>query len=813
VDAKASPQALEKAAPVDVGAVGEQIVERGDTALHKKNESAAQGGALSFGGGTLDESSPLMVRFSGNTAAERGTRLKSRARMVLTAAELNTAAKDVIQPLAELLGGGPPDPKRFNAQTWSAFQLAATLTTPAREALATALEKGGALPGDLPPTVARAIHTAGVDKRTLGQLVRARDLVTQLVNAELPSLPLEERSAFFRTVHDEGYAKAQLARIASPTTLLCRTETDAPGGALLDDARTALLKPEVRARFSAEARAKHAGTDASFPRLTLADLVLSGEKDALAFLQRSGKDTSAAWPELGGQTPAAFLKQRPGESDAQYTGRLASKQVLNPFARSWDAMLADAKVLGAAGGSESAQLAFLHKKQEAAVAPTLLLVAAPALYQQASPQALDALMQVCFRVAHPEKSFADPLVSKGVQELHATLGEQLAKDRALAHAVVHVETTRVLAGLRDDTYDSRLNTLLTDRGIPVATNAVGQALSRLVRDVGADNPKLMAAFGSIDMKGPEADVIVKLHALRHDPAMFTLALPTASAQLGKMQVKFMGAPGDVKPELVSATTVGYRVTLQKPAGAFSAGESVVLRVPKGARLEVGADGQLAFSVHSAERLSDTSARLHDFEVIDQRVSLTMRSAVHVDNIALLLEKRAAKGSAAEKIASGVKLERAHVDVLADQYVRGLLDVDPTRPRGVFYELGPDNYLLDAKAKAGAGALQGSYVDVAMQFRTERERAAFGFFQGGYASAANWILGDNTPLSASEVQKLWRSDALAPAQKQMREAFAAALLARLDPSHAVYADAPAEVRDGVIADLRLDAKMLGLPSAA
>lgn len=797
----------------DVGLLGEQITERGATALHQKNLQAARGGALSFGGAALDQSRPSLARFATDVPSrtERDQRLRARARPVLSAQHIDTVAKEALLPLAALIGGGAPDPARFNGPTWTAFQLASTLPQAARGALFAALASGAPMSKDVPPALVRALRATGVDIATLGQLMRAHDLVTEVVGAELPSLPLDERSRFCGVVHDAGYAREQLARTASPTALLCRS--GGQGAALLDDARLALLHPNVRARFSPQERARHAGTDAAMPRLTLAELVRAGEKDALQFLASSGKDIGAKWSELGDQTPATFLKRRAGESERDHLARLASKQVLNPFARSWDALLADAQALGAAGGDTAMHLAFLHKKQEPAVAPALLFLAAPALFQRAAPETLDALMQVCFRVAHPAKPFSDPLIHQGVQQLKATLGEQLAKDRALARTVVHIETTRVLSGLRDDTYDARLGALLTDRGIPVDTSAVGNALARLVRDVGADNPRLHAALAAMDMTGPEGDVVTKLHALRHDPSLFALAVPTGTVKLGTLTVKLAGAPGDVVPELVGATTVGYRVTLASGVAPFGAGESVLLRLPKGAQLELGPDGALSFAVHDAARLKDAATRLKDFEVMEQSVSVTARTAVDVSGVPVLLEKRARTGSAAERIAAGATLAPAQVGMLADQFVRGLLDVDETRPFGVFYELGPDNYLLeDKKSGSGAGgkgALTGSYVDVAMLLRTERERGAFGFFQGGYSSAANWILGDNTPLSADAVQALWRSDTLTPAQAQMRSAFAHALVTRLDPSHPVYRGAPAEVRDRVIADLRLDARVLGL----
>lgn len=801
---------------VDVTATAGAIVDKGETTLHQSNAEAVRQATLGHGGKSLS-SSPQMARF---TSVDGGTKLKdkklardehlgARARRVLTTAELDVAARDVLQPLMKLIEG-TPDPARFNAATWAAFQRVATLEPALLEALGAGLcQRPPLVPDGVPDAVVAALHAPGVDRATLALLARARALTQLIVAAELPSLSRDEVAGLSRVVHDEGYFKEQAQRLRSPTALLCPTTESAE---LLDAARLALLAPAVRARFSPEARAASAGTEAAMPRLTLADLMQGGAANALAFLQRSGKDVERPWAELGGLSPKTFLAQRQGESDDAFRTRLGSKQVLNPFAASFDALEKDAQRLGALGGEQAAkrQLAFLNKKQEQALAPALLLACTPALFSAANGatdpgRTLGGLLQLCWRVGNPQLSFSDPLVSRGIAELGQTHGEQLQKDVALGRAVVHAELTRALSGLRDDTYDARLKDLLTERGIPVRTDPVAQALGRLVRDAGADNPALQEALAKLDRTSPEHEVVAKLHALRHDPGVFPLGAPRDTAlQVGELSVAFPPGSGPVFPEVVGATSVAYRVTLLRPVGDVPAGESVLVRVPKGARLQLDSDGALKLEAFDARRLQETSSRAADFEVIERRVRVTRHERVDVGGVALVLERRAAATSAAAQLQKGARLSQHDVDALADQYLRGLCDVDTTtRPHGVFYELGPDNYVMDARG------IRGSYVDVAMMFRTERERAAFGFFQGGYSSAGNWIIGSNVPLSSEAVQELWRSTTLPPEQQARRQLFVAALSARLDPNHPVYRGVAPEVRSHVIDGLTRDARFLGL----
>ncbi len=816
---------------VDVTKVASDIVDKGSSTLHQANEEAAHQASAGHGGKRLT-ASPVMARFTapvdGTKEKDRATvgtdeptthqqrdvarheRLAARARRVFTTDELNGAARDVLLPLMRLVES-TPDARRFNAATWKAFLVAAALEPRALEALAAGLAaRPPSLPDELPHALVAALTAPGVDRDTLALLMRARALTRSVVAAELPSLTRDEVLALARTVHDEGYVKEQAARIASPTALLCGTSS---GPELLDERRLALLGPGVGARFAAEARVAGAGTEAAMPRLTLRDLVERGPDAALTFLALSGKDVDAAWPELGGVSPRSFLARRAGERHDAWDARLASKQVLNPFARPYAALEDDARQLGVRGGDAvtERQLAFLRAKQEPALAPALLLVCTPALFAGASgngpapDHTLAALLQVCWRVSNPQLSFKDPLVSQGMTQLARTHGEQLQKDARLGKVVIHAETTRALSGLRDDTYDARLRTLLTERGIPVHSDYVAQALARLVRDVGADSEALQAALATVDLKGPEHEATAKLHALRHDPALYPLAVTRgAPVTIGALRVTFAPGAGALLPEVVGATTVGYRATLQAPLGKLAAGDSVLVRVPKGARLAQAPDGSVSIVKLDTRRLADTSARASDFEVLDQRVRVTPRAHVDVNGVALVVEKRSARASAAEQLAKGAQLSKHDVDTLADQYVRGLCDVDPTtRPFGVFYELGPDNYLMDQRG------ILGSYVDVAMMFRTERERAAFGFFQGGYSSAANWIVGSNVPMGPAEVHALWRDSTLDAGQEARRAMFAAALVARLDPRHASYRGVPVEVRDRVIDSLRRDARALGL----
>lgn len=823
---------------VDVTDVASTIVDKGSTPQHQANEEAAHLAPATHGGKRLS-TSPQMARF-GDTVGSQGTskgtskttstttsttsgtsdakakelsrneRLAARARPVITTDALNQAAHEVLVPLMGLIDD-TPDPRRFNEVTWKAFQQAAPLDLDGLEALAAGLtSRPPSLPDRVPDALVAALTAPGVDRETVALLLRARALTSSVVEAELPSLSRDEVHALSGTVHDEGYFKEQAVRIASPTALLCGS---ADGVELLDARRLALLPPAVRARFSVETRIANAGTEAAMPRLTMKDLAESGTDAALSFLTLSGKNVDAAWPELGGVSPRAFLAKRTGESADARAARLASKQVLNPFARSFVALEDDARALGARGGAQvtERQLAFLRKKQEPALAPALLLVCTPALFDgtggttMAPERTMAALLQVCWRVGNPHLSFKDPLVSQGMNQLARTHGEQLAKDAHLGKVVIHAEKTRALSGLRDDTYDARLHALLTDRGIPVKSDYVAQALGRLVRDVGADSEPLQTALAALDLKGPEHDVTATLHALRHEPSMFPVTVTRgAPVELGGVKLSFAAGTGPLLPEVVGATTVAYRATLQGPMGDLAAGESVLVRVPKGSRLAQGPKGELRIVRLDERRLAETSARAADFEVMERRVRVTRRTRVDVDGVAIVLEKRGARASAAEQLTRGAQVSKHDVDALADQYLRGLCDVDATtRPFGVFYELGPDNYLMDSRG------IVGSYVDVAMMFRTERERDAFGFFQGGYSSAANWIVGSNVPLSPGEVQGIWRDQTLGGAQRARRDLFAAALTARLDPRHPAYLGVAPEVRDRVIDSLRRDARALGL----
>ncbi|HEY4221795.1 MAG TPA: hypothetical protein VGO62_10635, partial [Myxococcota bacterium] len=479
------PLTTTTAPTIDVTAAADEVVARGKNEVHETNAANAQPLDVGHGGKELKDA-PVMARFKG---VDRAARMNARGAKTLTPLELERAAKTTFLPLAELLLGGVVDGARWNEATWKAFQLAATLEPAARDGLI-ARGPSMAMPAELPGAVAAAIGKPGVSRETLALLLSAQKTLADVVSADLPMIAREDAAALLRVVHDDGYAKAQAARIASPTSLLC----GADGGIdLLDDKRASLLPLDVRVRFVPAARALGAGTEASMPRITLADLVRGpkGQKGALAFLTASGKDVQAPMAELDGASAAQFVARRAGEADDAYGARLASKQVFNPFARPWDTLVSEAVALGG-----DKQLAFLQKKQESALAPNLLLVATPALFTraaadtQSSRDTVDALMQIAWRVGNPHLPFSDPLVHQGVVALRKTHRDQLDKDARLADTVIHAEKTRVLSGLRDDTYDERLRGLLADRGIPVQTDFVAQALGRLVRDVGADNPQL-----------------------------------------------------------------------------------------------------------------------------------------------------------------------------------------------------------------------------------------------------------------------------------------------------------------------------------
>ena len=789
---------------VNVADAAAVVVARGDNTQHRVDSNASRL-TKAHGARALDATPQgVMLAFDKVAAAtpELQGRLEARATRVITSAELDHVATTALLPLAGMLQNTPSG-RMWNEATWKAFQATAHLDSAAMGALVQALEKGP-MPRNLPPAVAAALGNPAVSRPTLAALLSTRAMTRDVLTAQLPNLQRDEAQSLAKVVHNEGYFRAQAARMTSPEALLCAPH--AAPGQLLDAARLQLLSAEVRQRFDAGTRANAAGTEAAFPRLTLADLMAGGNREALQFLRLSGKDVGRPSTELGGQSMEQFLQRQPAETPEAYTSRLAGKQVFNALAMSYEDLEKDARALGAAGGAVDKHLAFLRQKQDPALAPALLLATTPALLAQAAgaQDKLGALMQVCWRVSNPDLPFNNPLVSQGVAQLRTTHAEQLAKDLNLAQVVVHAEKTRALSGLRDDTYDARLGPLLTQRGIPVSSDLVGQALSRLVRDAGADNPRMQAALANVNLAGPEQQVVRELHALRHNPALYPVEVPRGTPlAVGGVKVSFPAGQGAVLPEVVGATTVGYRVKLETASPPLAQGESVLLRVPKGTRL-VTSGGVVHLEAEHAGRAKDASARMTDFSSMERRLPITARKAVQVDAFTVVFEKRPQALDAAGRLRAGEQLSMRDAGALADQYIRGLCDVEPkTRPFGVFYELGPDNYVMDK------GALKGSYVDVAMQFRTERERGAYGFFQGGYASAANWIVGDNTPMPPERVKDLWHGTSLTPDQQARRNVFGDVLQQRLDPRHPVYQGVPSAVRDAVIQDLHRDARFLGL----
>ena len=138
-----------------------------------------------------------------------------------------------------------------------------------------------------------------------------------------------------------------------------------------------------------------------------------------------------------------------------------------------------------------------------------------------------------------------------------------------------------------------------------------------------------------------------------------------------------------------------------------------------------------------------------------------------------------------------------------RHVGQALRDEATRPYGIFYELGPDNYVMVN------GSIVASYIDVTLTYRNERERALFGFFNGGYGSAVNWIVADNTPLARERVREIWSGVGLDSAAEARRGMFVDALRERLDPHHPVWASLPETCRDEVRASLRRDAEAVGV----
>jgi hypothetical protein len=768
----------------------------------------------STGGLAMLEVSPAgseVAELRSDPKANLGNWLDARARPVFSAAMLDEVAGE-IQPLIDLVSQAP-DPKRWNKATWNAFQLTAGLPPQALTAAAMAIETQGNVQGDIPPGLRMCLADPQVDRDTLVGMMRLGAFASQIVEAELPSLLPSERTNYLKLVHDHGYANQQLARCQDPRSVLC------PAGspALLEEARLSLLPPEVASRFRDSTRTQASLSQtpmAAFPKLNLREFFATegsdpqSTKNALAFLAASGKDVKSPSPELEGKSMSDFLQRSPTETRSQWLDRLGGKQVINSLARGWDDLRADAARLEQLGGSGESVMRALEKKQTPALAPALLVLNAPSLFEEAARGAssqlagsLDGMMQVFWRATNPHLPFSDPLISQGQSQLLQTHQEQLIKDRELWTGVVNLKKTPILAGLTDETYAQRTASLPQKPDVEEPKDAVSVAVSRLERDLGSESPAFHRIKSSLEGQSTDSDTVMRLHALRFDPQSFAVEVAPGQSgfTLGGQKFSFEPQEGKLVPEFVSATTVAYRVGVGSAEGA-----SALLRLPKGAVPSIDSQDNLKFTVFDPERFNDVSARIRDFEMMDTRVNMTSKQLLTTDVGYAVLEFREAQQDAGRSLKNGAQLQKADVAGLIDQWLAGLAESDPvTRPFGVLYELGPDNYVL------GKDGLQGSYVDVAVPFRNERERKSFGFVTGGYGSAANWIVADNQPLSRQQIDDLWQGSHLPPDQQARRDLFVQTMQERLDPKHAVWTSLPADKREVIFDSFQADVAALGL----
>ena len=733
--------------------------------------------------------------------------LDARARPVFSADSLDQIASE-IQPLVSLVSG-KPDPRHWNKATWTCFQLASHLPKETLTEVAHSIESGKATTFGIPVGLQIGLSDPEVDRDTLVRMIRLRSFASQIVEAELPTLMPSERERYLETVHDQGYALPQQARSLDSTAILC------PSGSpeLLDAERLALLPPGVAERFSLPGRTHSTDFTQAFPRLNLGDFFSNqggdqaGRERALSFLAASGKEVDAPSKELGGRSMREFLQPQTGESRQQFLQRLAGKQVLNALARPWKELQTDIGELEARGAVGASLNSELERRQTPALAPILLMLNAPSLFEQAragsqqATETMDGLMQVFYRATNPHLAFEEPLIGQGQEQLRQTHQEQLSKDRLQWTSVVGMKKTPVLAGLSDGVYEER-TAQMPQRAVDQVEDHVETALARLKRDLGEDSPGFSRIVQSLDLQGMDHDSVTLLHALRFDPASFSVEVPSGQSQFRLADRSFsIPLQGNAwVPEFVSATSVAFRVESES-------GEGSLLRLPKGSRPRFSEDGSLTLEVFDRERYSEVAARLKDFQFLDARVQLTDRELMEFEGGVAVLEKRSTVPDAGVALQQGGELSKKDVDGLVDQWLAGLAEIDPqSRPFGVLYELGPDNYTLSDDG------LEGSYVDVALPFRNQRERASFGFVTGGYGSASNWVVADNQPLTQKRVDEIWSGEHLQPAEASRRELFIQAFQDRMDPQHPVWQSLPEEHRSTVHASFCEDLASLRLSSS-
>ncbi len=745
-------------------------------------------------------------------------------------------------------------PELAQAKTPTSRLLDAVRQTFMRAALVARRDKrGGANPTD---TLAYrdALETLKDDTAamTVARLIQAHQFARRVFDEERQTLRPSEWARYAEAVHDVGYMAEQRQRMLTRAQRGGSTETlQVPvgsGGTLVtatngaqsttSEAFLALLTPAARARYEHSHDSQVVATAAAFPKLTLKDFFgddANGGKipeataaaRAIQFFSWVGKDVEAPNVDLGGQSLRQFLVRQPEESEPQFFERLSGKQFFNAFMQPWSALCDDAQARGVTSRNpehEAKQLEFILHRQEAAVAAALALVKDPAISQKAltkgvdSPELaheIDFVNHVMWRVCNPSFDFEHPLIAQGYDALGA---DQKAKDRSIWRAIVAIDKTRQLAGLSDDSFASRFGTA---SNIKVTDDNISQQLlvERLFRDIGPESQPLTAALAALRIDG-SSESRAALHSLRFDPRMYVLDMDSKGhkLRLGAMEFEAVGvSDGRLAPALVAATTLGFRVKVVTGVSGVAPGTELLLRLPKGAYYAVNQDGTLAISKHNKSRYENARERLSDQEVLARSYSVKTTPRIPVYHAG---EQVACLDVLPEKVSLACdalgrnerQLDARGVDFLLDLYLRGTAQVDETGGHkfGAFYELGPDNVAIDA-----TGGLVPYYLDIATVYRTERDRAEFGFVCGNYGAAANWIVADATPLSPERVLAIWHGDGLTKEQHLRRELFLRGVEARLNPRHPIYAGLEAEQRDSVMKGLameyRLISAIVGKPS--
>lgn len=696
--------------------------------------------------------------------------------------------------------------------------------------------------------VARSLDDGGANAQTLFYLIKASLFNRRVARQALPLLSGPERQEYVVSVHNIGYYADQKARFdgeRNRRTILAR-----PGenGGFADEAEArALLSADARRRY--DERLRRVGTNDSLPKFTMVDFFegdwarREGESDAefearlevqlgdvgadgvaraRAFLEGAGKDLDAPNEDLNAQSIAAFLARGEGESAAAYIQRLSGKQIFNAFAQDWQALLDQAAAMGeiaradalAGGAAEDAadaaardavvrQTEFIYRKQIDALTAQLIIMNTPSLFRRALDRGvddpdvverIDRATNALWRVTNPWFGFDGGLIRAGYGGIGAADGigvDQKIKDRTIWRAIINVRRTRHLIGRTNLDYETAFGPYLA-ASREVDDGGLADGINRLLRDAG-ETPRVQAALNGLAgaADGLE-DLSRRVHAMRHDPALFAMA--TDAAEPGLIPIVVDGPEGrrtyylratasldeagrvEILPAFVGATNAAYRLY-----HADGRRIETMLRLPKGATYTL-ADGRIGASAHNEARYADTAQRLEDHAFIQSRMaSVLPAEPVRVDSAGDVAGLLVAHPNGIRTIHQAIgdgdfALDDAFVGELVGLYVRGTGFVDPSKGRayGVLYEMGPDNFVVMPD-----GSVRHAYVDYALFYGTEGDRMEHGFFTGGYGAAANWILGDFAPLSRDQIDLVWMGANLSADQRRRRDLFVSALSDALD----------------------------------